>query len=306
MPSLRQIRYFLTVADLGNVTQAAQRLYVAQPALSRQIALLEAELGFPLFLRGPRGVALTPPGQAYRDRIQRVEELVQDAGAEAIRLARGEGGTLRLLHSSSIAVTSFLPALQTLVAEHPGVQVNLDRVASEIQVSEIGEGRADLGLVRLPLLRRMPGVAVQALWQERLWVLLPPGHSLSNKPALSLAALAAERFVSAVHRERGGLARLVADLCLEAGFSPAPAAIISRKTSMVDLVAAGLGVAVLPEPLAQRAPSSCTAHPLSDPAACATVALLSPLSPTPLASRITDILRGLPSTPLVTPCPSNP
>lgn len=300
MPSLKQIRYFLAIADQGGFTQAAASLFVAQPALSRQIALLEEKLGFALFEREARGVRLTPAGEMYRDRVLGVERLLEGAAEEGALLARGESGTLRLLHSSSTPVSSLMPWIRQFIAECPRARVDLDRVASEIQVTEIAAGQADVGLVRLPILRREPEVVLVALPPERLWVALPEAHPLACRPELSIVDLEPEAFVSAVHRERGGLARRVTELCLDAGFTPRMAPVISRKTSMLDLVAAGFGVAVIPEGMCATPGSGRVYRPLKalkDEEAVAERAMVLPHRPTPLAqgfARIVQVMTSLP------------
>lgn len=290
MPSLRQIRYFLTVAEHGGFTPAADALFVAQPALSRQIAGLEAELGFSLFERLPRGVELTPAGRLYRERVQALEVELAAAARAGKSLERGEAGHLRLLHSSSLPVPYFLPWLRRLLTDAPDVQVDLDRVSSEQQIVELAAGRADVGLVRLPVLRRDAAVEWLPLPAERLHAALPVDHPLAAKPALMLAELAGFPFVSAVHRERGGLARQVTDLCLRRGFVPRLAQVVSRKTSMLDLVDAGLGVAVLPAGLAAMARPNTVCVPLGDTDAVAESALVLPVRATPLARRFAALV----------------
>lgn len=290
MSSLRQIRYFLKVAELGGFTPAADALFIAQPALSRQIAQLESELGFPLFERLPRGVRLTPGGALYRTRMLAILDQL-DAAAEAGRdVALGAGGVLRLLHSSSIPVPAFLPTLQHMLAAIPRLRIDLDRLSSEQQLAALEAGQADLGLIRLPVLRRAPSLQVFPLAAEALYVIAPPGHWLAAEAGTTLAALAQEPFVSAVHRERGGLARRVSELCAQRGFVPRLAPVISRKTAMLDLVAAGLGIAIVPAGLAEMAAPSCVRCPLTDPDAMAERAVVLPAAATPLAQRFVEAL----------------
>lgn len=289
MASLKQIRYFLTVADLGGFTPAAANLFVAQPALSRQIALLEKEIGFELFKREPRGVSLTPAGSSYRDRVMAVEGMLSAAAEEGAQLARGEAGVLRLLHSSSIPAASLMSSIQAFLAETPGARIDLDRISSEAQVTEVANGRADLGIIRLPVLRRDSAVNFIELSDEPLWVALPANHSLAIRHSLVLADLEEIPFVSAVHRERGGLARLVTDLCLRRGFVPKLARVISRKTSMLNLVAAGLGVAVVPQRMTTMTVDGLVFQPLADDDARAGSALIMPLQASPLARRFAEV-----------------
>ncbi len=289
MPSLRQIRYFLSVAEHGSFTAAADALFVAQPALSRQIAGLEAELGFALFERLPRGVLLTAAGQLYRERMSALEAELRNAAAAGKYLSRGEAGVLRLLHSSSLPVPGFMPWIRSLLDASPDLQIDLDRMSSEQQILELAAGRADAGLVRLPVLRREPGVEWFPLPAERLFVALPKGHVLARQAQLRLADLAEFPFVSAVHRERGGLARRVTDLCLLRGFVPRLAPVISRKTSMLDLVDAGLGLAVIPAGLSTLARPNTLCLPLADADALAESALVIPVKATPLARRFVEL-----------------
>jgi len=293
MPSLRQLRYFLAVADAGGFTQAAVELFIAQPALSRQIAQLESDLGFSLFVREARGVRLTPAGQLFRDRVQGVEAALGSAADDARSVDRGQGGVLRLMHSSSVPVAGpLLSALQEFSRAAPAARVDLDRLSSEAQVAEIAAGRADLGLVRLPILHRHPAVRILPLAEERLSVALPHAHRLARRKQLALAELAGEAFVSAVHRERGGLARRVTDLCLERGFVPRLASVISRKTSMLALVGAGFGIAVIPDSLRHLAQDDTRVVPLRDADATALTALLLPAAPSPLASRFAALCQA--------------
>lgn len=290
MTSLKQIRYFLTVADLGNFTHAASRLFVAQPALSRQISLLEEGLGFLLFVREARGVSLTPAGRVYRDRLLAIEQQLSAAAEEATQLAKGDAGVLRLTHSSSIPVSSLLPAMQEFLRQAPKARIELDRLSSEIQITEVANGRVDIGVVRLPVLRRDPSVSFIELADEALWVALPATHPLVVRPALLIADLQAELFVSAVHRERGGLARWVAELCARRGFQPRLAPVITRKTAMLNLVAAGLGIAVIPQRMMSLLADGLAYRPLADADARAQSALVMPLQPTPLAQRFAAIM----------------
>ncbi len=292
MANLKQIRYFLTVADLGGFTPAGAKLFVAQPALSRQIAQLETELGFALFERNPRGVALTTAGEHYRERVRGIEQQLELAADEAAQLARGNTGVLRLLHSSSIPLDSLLPVIQKFLQLAPGARIDLDRLSSETQVGEIAKGSADVGVIRLPVLRRDPAVEFIELPNERLWVALPADHRLADVDRISLADLAEESFVSAVHRERGGLARRVTELCLARGFLPRLARVISRKTSMLDLVAAGLGIAVVPQRMTAIQHPQRVYRPLGDDDAEAGIAIIRPWQPTPLAARFTELLRA--------------
>ncbi|WP_230941343.1 LysR family transcriptional regulator [Burkholderia diffusa] len=283
MPSLRQIHYFLTVADLGGFTPAASALHVAQSALSRQVGQLEDELGFLLFEREPRGVRLTPAGAIYRDRVASIPATLTAAAEEGAQLARGEAGVLRLLHSSTIPVSSLMPDLDRFMNACPGARIDVDRASSEDQVLEVANGHADVGVVRLPVLRRDARVRFVEMAAERLCVAVPAGHPLARQKRTTIARLRREPFVSAVHREGGGLARVVIDLCLKRGFVPVAARIVSPKTSMLILVAAGRGIAIVPERMAGLLFEGVVFVPIADDDAKSVCALVVPVEPTVLA-----------------------
>jgi len=211
MPSLRQIQYFLTVADTGGFSHAAANLFIAQSALSRQISLLEEELGFSLFDREPRGVRLTSAGTVYRDRVSSIPKTLALAAEEGLQLARGEAGVLKLLHSSTIPAMSLMPTLERFTEICPKARVDLDRASSEEQVTLVANGNADIGIIRLPVLRRDARVRFVELEPERLWVAFPEDHPQARQSSVTVASLKNELFVSAVYREHGGLARVVAN-----------------------------------------------------------------------------------------------
>lgn len=290
MPTSRQIRYFLTVAELGGFTQAALALGIAQSALSRQIAQLEDELEFALLEREPRGVRLTPAGAFYRDRIKSIPGALALAAEEGRQLARGEAGILRLLHSSTVPVTSFMAVLSGFMAKCPMARIDLDRASSEEQVSQVADGKADAGLIRLPVLRRDSRVRFVQLVAERLCVAVPHGHALANQKSIAVVDLKDEPFVSSADRERGGLARVVIDLCLKRGFVPSMARIISPKTSMLNLVAAKHGIAIVPQRMTTLAGRGIKFVPLRDRDAKSVSAVLLPLQPTPLARTFADLM----------------
>ncbi|KAF1047189.1 LysR family transcriptional regulator [Xylophilus sp.] len=251
----RQLRYFTEIVEAGSFSAAAERLFIAQSALSRQVKDMEALLGVPLLVRGARGLEPTPAGHSLHVSARRILAALDEAAVEARHAQRGLDGTVQLLHSSSVplggAVQRFL---RRHLDAHPGLVVEVATASSEQQAREIGEGRADIGLARAPLLRRFPQVQQIALWDEPLAVVVPADHVLAAHASVSIAALRREPFVAVPHRERGGLSHAVAELCRAAGFEPMSARARSRKWSQLALVQAGFGVAVVPQSMADQAP----------------------------------------------------
>lgn len=257
MTSIRQLRYFVEIAECGSFSAAAERLYIAQSALSRQIKELEQQLGTPLFERTARLPRLTLAGQAFLERARRL--LADLAQAERVTRDIGEGlqGSLRLNHSSTVPLTGpLLARLGGYLRDNPGVSLEIAQQSSEAQLEDIAAGRLDIGLLRLPVLRQHEGVVLHEVFSEPLLLAVAAGHPLAIASRVKLEQLREERFISIPHRDRGGLSYLSASMCMEAGFFPRAAQVLSRKTTQLQLIQAGFGVALLPECMREIAPAS--------------------------------------------------
>jgi len=261
----RQLRYFVEIVDAGSFSLAAERLFIAQSALSRQVREMESELQVPLLERDARHLDMTPAGRSLYADARRILAALEDATANAANAQRGTQGTLQLLHSSSVPLHGpVLALLQQHARQHPGVVIEVSQASSEHQALDIQEGRADVGLARAPILRRYGRVRYQPLYQERLVVALPPAHALCGRSGVGIADLRQERFVALPHLERGGLSHRVAELCREAGFQPLPASVRSRKWSQLALVQGGFGIAIVPESMGRLAPEGVHLLPLRE------------------------------------------
>jgi len=259
----RQLRYFVDIVDAGSFSLAAERLFIAQSALSRQVKEMEQTLGVPLLERGTRHLQMTPAGRSLYDDARRILAALQQAAVNARHAQRGVEGTVRLLHASSVPISAPLQNfLRAHIDQHPGVSVEVSQASSEQQAAEIAQGRADLGLARAPVLRRYPGMHYAPLYTEALVVLLPPGHALAQAESVRVQDLRGQPFVATPHLERGGLGHRVAELCRAQGFEPVAARVRSRKWSQLALVQAGFGVAMVPQSLARWASADVAVRPL--------------------------------------------
>lgn len=224
MISTRQLRYFVEIADSGSFSAAAERLFVAQSALSRQIKELEIHLKTPLFERTARLPRLTAAGEAFYPRARNLLDELNKASELATQVGHGQLGTLRLSHSSTVSMSGrLLRAISGYLEQCPGALMDIATLSSEAQLEEVAEGRLDIGLLRLPVLRQREGVQITPLFSERLLLALPPGHPLALSPperGVDLAQLRDEAFISIPHPQRGGLSYLSAELCMRQGFSP--------------------------------------------------------------------------------------
>lgn len=296
MISTRQLRYFVEIAECGSFSVAAERLFVAQSALSRQIKELENQLQTPLFERTSRLPRLTAAGEAFFPKARNLLTELHQASELATQVGLGRRGTLRLSHSSTVPMSGRLLSGISAYLEHcPDVSMDMLKLSSEAQLEELAEGRLDIGLLRLPVLRQRDGVQIVPLFTEPLLLAVPPQHPLAQHPpgqGVNLADLEHEAFISIPHPQRGGLSYLSAELCMRQGFFPKAARVVSRKTTQLQLIQAGFGIALLPESMRDIAPLNIHFLPLADAACQSTVALAYRQQPTPLVAQFVEHFRA--------------
>ncbi len=248
MLELRQLRAFVAIAEEGYITRAAERLGMQQPPLTRLLQSLEAELGVVLMERLPRGVRPTTAGLALLEEARDVLARVDGVADIVRRAARGERGRLSIGFTSSAALHPFVPSVLRRFREtFVGVSVALEEAGTGELLDALLHEKLDAAFIRSPL------SGTQALQDEPILVepmllALPTDHPLAIDAAspLPLAALATESFV--LYRRRVGLGLYDAILvaCREAGFSPQVVQEAPRMTATLSLVAAGLGVSIVP------------------------------------------------------------
>ena len=248
MISIKQLKYFVEIVAAGSYTRASERLYIAQSALSRQIKELENDIDVVLLRRDAKQVELTLAGKDFYDRARKILDDMDQAIVQARHIDKGERGAIRLLHSSSVPLSLPLgPCLNAVLQAFPGITLEISQASSEHQALDVEEGRADLGLARTPILRKHPHLETITLYQEKLVVAVSLQHPLAQREVVDIAELRDELFVSMPHRERGGLSYLVAERCIAHGFFPKPARATSRKASLLSLVTANFGIAIVPD-----------------------------------------------------------
>ncbi|KTC20860.1 MULTISPECIES: LysR family transcriptional regulator [Pseudomonas] len=293
MISTRQLRYFVEIAESGSFSAAAERLFVAQSALSRQIKELESQLATPLFERTARQPRLTAAGLAFLPRARNLLGELEKACRLATEIGQGLRGSLRLSHSSTVPLTgALLDRLTGYLQHNPGVSMDIAQLSSEAQLEELAEGRLEFGLLRLPVLRQHEGLCVQPLFDEPLLLAVAADHPLADEPSVYLAQLRDEAFISIPHRQRGGLSYLSAELCMREGFFPRAARVVSRKTTQLQLIQAGFGVALLPRCMRDIAPAALRFVPLADAGCVSTVALAYRRDAGPLVHQFVEHMQG--------------
>lgn len=242
---LRHLRYFVAVAEEQHFGRAAERLHMAQSPLSQQIRQLEHELGTSLFLRTTRKVELTPAGALLLERTRRILAEVEAAVVDVQRAERGEVGRLAVGFTGS-ATYELLPSIATaLRSSLPNVELELHgEMLTPAQVEALLEGVLDVGLLRPPV--RSPGLVVDVIRREPLVVVLPANHPAAAGRTVRLAALADEPFVTYPSHFRSVVHDAVDTACGKAGFEPRVAQEVGETATLVSLVAAGIGVALVP------------------------------------------------------------
>jgi DNA-binding transcriptional LysR family regulator len=241
---LRHLRYFLAVAETLHFGRAAKKLHMAQPPLSQQIRRLEAILGTQLFERTTRGVALTAAGAMLRERAQSTMARLEDDLEQTRRVARGEEGRLTVSFSGSVMFTELPAAIQRYRRAYPSVEVRLREMWTSEQLPALADGSIDVGFLRDG--ERRPELAITPLMREAFYAALPGDHKLRRQRTVDVAALEDEPFVLFSQRHGGLAYERTIRCCLDAGFQPRIVQEAPQFPTLIRLVAAGLGVSLVP------------------------------------------------------------
>ncbi|MDE2150591.1 MAG: LysR family transcriptional regulator [Gammaproteobacteria bacterium] len=243
---LRHLRYFVAVADERHFGRAAVRLHISQPPLSQQIRDLERELGVPLFERGRGGVRLTSAGRLFDRQARAMLAQAERAVAEARRVGRGQAGRLEIGFTGSLPFTDvFARGLQRFRQRYAGVELHLQEMGSVEQIEALAASRLDLGLLRIDSRHLPVGLAGEALSEEPLMAALPRVHPLARRTAVSLRHLADEPWLAFAPSVPGGLPTQIEQLTRAAGFAPNIVQRVHEMPTMIGLVAAGVGIALV-------------------------------------------------------------
>ena len=240
---LRHLRYFLAVAEELHFGRAASRLHIAQPPLSQQIRKLERELGVALFDRTKRRVELTPAGRALLDETRDVLARAERAVRTAQRAGRGEIGHLAIGFVPSADLDILPRVLRAWRARFPQVEIELHSLLPAAQVEALHDGRIHVGFVRVPV--DETGLVVESIQREPLLAALPRGHRLARARRVRLADLASDTMILFPRHIAPGYHDVFINACRCAGFTPRVLHPGSMQTNLA-LVAAGLGVTLMP------------------------------------------------------------
>ncbi|MFD5007677.1 LysR substrate-binding domain-containing protein [Streptomyces mutabilis] len=269
---LRQLRYFVAVAEERHFGRAADRLHMAQPALSQAIRRLEADLGVELLHRTTRRVELTDAGRAYLTRARAILADVDDAAHEARRVASGSVGHLSIGCVGSATYSLLPPLSRHLAAELPGVDFAFrGEMLAPDQVEALRTGAIDVALLRPTVADS--SLTVAPLRRDRLVVAVPADHRLAGRRQVRVADLRQADLIVHSADRRSVMYDIVLGLFRDAGIDVHVRHEVGETSTLITLVAGGLGVAIVPEPVTALALDGVTYRPLVRPTATVDLAV---------------------------------
>jgi DNA-binding transcriptional LysR family regulator len=260
---IRHLEYFLEVVRQGSFSKAAARLHITQPSISKMIKSLEDEVGVTLLHRGAKQVELTDAGRALQGHAQQIVALFQNLSAELADVTRLYKGKLRVGMPPIAGSTVFPRALGEFKKAYPNISIEMYEFGSKKIAEALNEGALDVGVV-CTLPEKAEAFGVLSFVRDPLKVIVHPSHRLAGLAAVDFAALAAEPFV--LYRDDFSLHDQILKRCREAGFQPHIICETSQRDFMTQMVAANLGIALLPGKICETLdPVTITAVPLTDP-----------------------------------------
>ncbi|GAA2652377.1 LysR family transcriptional regulator [Nonomuraea recticatena] len=266
---LQQLAYFVAVAETRHFTQAAERMRVAQPSLSKQIKALETELGAPLFSRARGNVTLTPAGESLLPLARRMLADADTARQEVAELAGLRRGRVRLGATPSLCAGLLADALARFHREYPGIELLVEEGGSRDLVRALARGQLDLSVIIMPLQSDDPALVTEEILRENL-VVASPSHARVRRPYLRIEDLRGRPMV--MFRRGYDLREATLAACRQAGFEPRFAVEGGEMDAVLRFVEAGLGVAVVPSMVLDGRPGL-TGIPLAPPGLRRTIAL---------------------------------
>lgn len=239
----QQIEHFHTVAKLQHVTRAAEKLAITQPALSRSIANLEAELGVPLFDRQGRTVRLNRYGERFAIHVDRVLKEMEDGKEELRHLLDPDSGTVAIAFLKSLGLSAVPSLLNEFLREAPNIQFQLSQHSTHAMLDQLERGEVDFVLSSMTESRH--SIEWDYLWKEEIYAYVPKGHKLADQPELDIRDMKSEAFIAL---KRGYGLRTIADQLFEqAGIEPHIVLEGEEVITVLGFVSAGFGISFLPD-----------------------------------------------------------
>ncbi|GBQ84938.1 LysR family transcriptional regulator [Asaia krungthepensis] len=290
---LRHLRYLVAIAESGTFTLAAERLHMAQPPLSQQVQRLEEDLGVRLFERSRRGVTLTEAGQQLLDRARTILALSEEFRSFARGLAEGHEGSLRIGMAGGVTLHPLIPAaIQGFRQARKGVEVTLEESNTPALCAALRNGQVDVAIIRPPVFD--PQIVVHPLMDEPTMIVLPSSHARHKARKLSLHDIAGDPLILFERHLGPGFYDTIIAAFLQTGVSPQLGQHAPQVAAIIPMVAAGMGVAIVPSYLSQIHARGVSFHPISGPMPRATIAMaLARATPNRAVTAFEAILRTL-------------
>ncbi|GAB3649132.1 LysR substrate-binding domain-containing protein [Echinicola sediminis] len=241
---LRQLRYFLTLSEELHFHRAAEKLFIVQPALSKQIKQLEEELGIDLLKRDKRNVKLTPAGEYFKKEVKTLLDQLELVKSHTRLIQEGEKGEIRIGYVGS-CIHTFLPDTLTELHEaYPHIQTYLNEMTSSTQLEAIQNGELDIAFLRNPVPH--PQFDSRLVFRETFSLVLPETHHITPNNFQGIGQLSAEEFILPTRTDGELYYRLQLSICEDAGFTPQIAHETVHGHTVLNLVDHGLGITFLP------------------------------------------------------------
>jgi DNA-binding transcriptional LysR family regulator len=242
---LRQLRYFVAIVEEGGFSRAAERLHISQPPLSIQMRSLEDEIGVRLLERSNRGVSVTPAGSVFYEEVMAVLARLEHARNKTLQVGRGDVGSLSVGFVSIADYGILPPALKSFRAQFPLVEVHLHELTTDAQIRELRAATLDLGIGLAPV--DEPDLEFKSVLREELVLAAPSGHAvLKDDSAVDMRALSRASFIVPPRDVAPGLYDLTTSYCRSFGFAPQIGQNARQMQTVIGLVSAGMGVALVP------------------------------------------------------------
>lgn len=290
----RHLKYFIAVAEERHFGRAAARLHMAQPPLSQQIRQLEEQLGAPLLVRTTRKVELTPAGQVLLDRGRLLIDELEKLEFDVQQVGAGATGVLRAGFTGT-ATYRLMPAIvQSARRNLPGLRITVqgEMLTPEMETA-LEEGRLDVAVLRPPI--RSQSVALKLLEQDRLVAALPADSPLAEKGTLDIADLASQNFIG--YPSHSVVSGIFQNTCRKAGFQPRMVQEAKETSTLLSLVAAGIGIALVPMTSRMFSFQGVVFRPLHNPPPVDLAVAWNHNNETPLLRSFLSLFDSLPSQP---------
>ncbi len=248
---IRQLKYFVAVAEELHFGNAARRLHISQPPLSQQIMKFEDELGVKLFARNKRSVSLTAEGKTLLEDARRILHLVERAQSNLEATAAGEGGKFKLGYIGPALETALADIIREYKVSYPGVQFTLNEMFTNDQLAAVRSGAVDAGVVRL-FKHDVSDLECTLFHKESYALVLPSGHRLESRKSVDIAEISSEPLIFFPRESQPRLYDEWMKVFADCGFSPRVVQEAGTKAAALALVAARMGISIVPESLARR------------------------------------------------------